>query len=130
MVHNIFQAHLEEKSHPYTARNTETSPSFAEVQKQLKLMDQYYVKLAERLSEDELNEVVNFTFVGGGEGAMSRLEILLHLVNHATYHRGFVSDMLYQVPHQTEANDLSVFLRDAWHDIQAKSGAASAKESF
>lgn len=37
-------------------------------------------------------------FVGGGEGAMSRMEILHHIVNHTTYHRGFVSDMLYQIP--------------------------------
>lgn len=120
VVQKIFQAHLEGKTHPYTARNTETSPPFADVMTQLNAMDQYYVELAEELSEKALGEVINFTFVGGGEGVMTRLEILLHLVNHATYHRGFISDMLFQIPHKAAANDLPVFLRDAWPNIQAK----------
>jgi uncharacterized damage-inducible protein DinB len=119
VVHKIFQAHLEGKSHPYTARNTKTSPPIAEVRKQLETMDQYYVALAGELSQTELNELIKFTFVGGADGAMTRLEILLHLVNHSTYHRGFISDMLYQVPHKGDNNDLPVFLRDTWPGVQA-----------
>ena len=120
VVHNIFQAHLEGKSHSYTARNTETSPPIAEVREQLEKLDQYYVALANQLSQAELDELINFTFVGGGDGVMTRSEILLHLVNHSTYHRGFISDMLYQVPHKGDSNDLPVFLRDAWPSIQAR----------
>lgn len=119
VVHKIFQAHLENKTHPYTARNTESSPPITEVRQQLEDMDQYYVALANRLSQGELDDVIEFTFVGGGDGAMTRAEVLLHLVNHATYHRGFISDMLYQVPHKGDSNDLSVFLRDAWPGIHA-----------
>ena len=118
IVHNIFKAHLEGKSHPYTSRNTKASPPFAVVREQLEKRDQYYVALATRLNQAELDEVINFTFVGGGEGQMSRSEILLHLVNHSTYHRGFISDMLYQVPHKGKSNDLPVFLRDVWPGIQ------------
>jgi uncharacterized damage-inducible protein DinB len=36
--------------------------------------------------------------VGGGDGAMTRGQILLHLVNHTSYHRGFVADLFYQLP--------------------------------
>jgi len=119
VVHRIFQAHLEGRSHSYTARNTETSPPFSEVRAQLEILDQYYVTLARQLSQVELDEGVKFTFVGGGDGSMTRSEILLHLVNHSTYHRGFISDMLYQVPHKGDNNDLPVFLRDEWPGIQA-----------
>jgi uncharacterized damage-inducible protein DinB len=59
-----------------------------------------------------LNETVRFTFVGGGEGAMTRGEILLHIVNHTTYHHGFVADLFYQIPAQPPTTDLPVFLRD------------------
>ncbi len=128
VVHNIFQAHLEGKSHHYTARNTETSPPISDVREQLEKMDQYYVALASQLNQAELDEVINFTFVGGGDGAMTRTEILLHLVNHSTYHRGFISDMLYQVPHKGNKNDLTVFLRDAWPGIQAGNGESPLKE--
>ena len=114
VIADIFRCHLDGTQHGYTARNTETSPPFEEVRERIEAMDRYYVQLADRLSTEELNETIRFTFVGGGDGAMTRLEILLHLVNHATYHRGFVSDMLSQVPFVGDANHLTVFLRDAW----------------
>ena len=131
VVADIFRSHLEGRPHGYTARNTDTAPPFEELRAKLEAMDRHYVALAARLSQEELDEVVRFTFVGGGKGAMTRLEILLHLVNHATYHRGFISDMLYQlpVPAPRESNDLSVFLRDAWPKIQAKLDGESAGES-
>jgi uncharacterized damage-inducible protein DinB len=43
---------------------------------------------------------------------MTRAEMIMHVVNHATYHRGIVSEMLYQVPVAAPATDLPVFLRD------------------
>ncbi|MEE8549559.1 MAG: DinB family protein, partial [Alphaproteobacteria bacterium] len=77
------------------------------------------IDLSDRLSVDELNEVIEFEFVGGGQGAMSREQIILHLVNHGTYHRGFVSDMMYQIPAKPTANDLPVFLRDVWNKVKS-----------
>jgi uncharacterized damage-inducible protein DinB len=56
---------------------------------------------------------VHFTFVDGGEGAMTRGDMLLHTVNHKTFHRGYVADMMYQVPARPPSMDLPVFLRDA-----------------
>lgn len=64
------------------------------------------------VTDAELNETVRFTFVGGGEGAMTRGEILLHVVNHTTYHRGFVANLFSQIPAQPPTTDLPVFLRD------------------
>ncbi|TQV77686.1 DinB family protein [Denitrobaculum tricleocarpae] len=115
VVDDIFRAHLEGRSHGYKARNTETSPPLETLWSNVQAMDRWYIDLADRLSDAELAEVITFEFVGGGAGAMSRMEILHHLVNHATYHRGFVSDMLYQVPLRPTANDLPVFLRDVWN---------------
>jgi uncharacterized damage-inducible protein DinB len=118
VIEDIFRAHLEGRKHDYTARTTKNAPPFAEVRKRLGAMDLYYVDLAERLPAEELAETVHFEFVGGGAGAMTRQEILLHLANHATYHRGFVSDMLFQIPFSADANDLTVFLRDAWPTLK------------
>lgn len=48
-------------------------------------------------------------------------EMILHVVNHGTYHRGFVGDMMYQAGVTPSATDLPVFLRDvaqdAWHGL-------------
>ena len=54
---------------------------------------------------------------------MTRQDILLHLVNHATYHRGFVSTLLYPLLNplglEMAGTDLTVFLRDAWPRAEA-----------
>jgi uncharacterized damage-inducible protein DinB len=38
-------------------------------------------------------------------------------VNHKTYHRGQVADMMYQVPARPPVTDLPVFLRDVPLDL-------------
>lgn len=75
-------------------------------------LDEWYSSYADKLSQDRHDEVVAFTFVGGGPGALSRGDILLHVVNHKTYHRGFVADMICQIPARPPTTDLPVFLRD------------------
>lgn len=112
VVEDIFRHHLEGRRHGYTARNTEVPPPLPELWERVRAMDGWYVAFAESLDEAALDGMVRFEFVGGGEGAMTRAEILLHLVNHGTYHRGFVGDMLYQAGVTPPATDLPVYLRD------------------
>jgi len=117
VVAEIFKAHLEGHTHPYTGRFRDKSIPFEEVAQRLRQMNKYYVGFARKWSETDLSTIVSFEFVGGGKGAMSRQDILLHLANHATYHRGFVSTLLFPFKTKIAASDLSVFLRDIWPDI-------------
>ena len=112
VVDDIFKAHLSGTKHSYTARNTETHPPPDELWQHQQAMDDWYVAYAEGLTAEQLSETVEFTFVGGGEGAMSRADILMHIVNHGNYHRGFVGDMFYQAGVTPPATDYPVFLRD------------------
>jgi uncharacterized damage-inducible protein DinB len=113
VIDRIFQAHLEGRSHGYSARNTESHPPLAELRLAQESLDQWYVATYDAMDDSQLNEKVSFTFVGGGDGVMTRGEILQHLVNHTSYHRGFVAQMLYDVPVRPPTTDLTVFLRDA-----------------
>jgi uncharacterized damage-inducible protein DinB len=54
--------------------------------------------------------VVRFPFLDGGEGEMSRAAILLHIANHATYHRGHIGAMLNAGGVRLPASDLPVYL--------------------
>lgn len=108
----IFQAHLEGREHAFTARNTPGHPPLDELWRSQQALDAWYVAWSDRITDSELDQEVTFTFVGGGQGTMTRAEILLHLVNHTTYHRGFVADMFYQIPARPPTTDLTVFLRD------------------
>ena len=113
VIDRIFQAHLEARGHGYTARNTPEHPPLAELWRAQQDLDRWYVAAYDGMDDTRLNQTVSFTFVGGGEGAMTRGEILQHLVNHTSYHRGFVAQMIYDVPARPPTTDLTVFLRDA-----------------
>ena len=108
----IWQAHLEGRAHGYAARNTADYPPLAELWEKQQAIDQWYVAWGDGLTDAALDEIVNFTLIGGTAGAMTRNEILLHVVNHTSYHRGFVCDMFFEVPARPPTMDLPVFLRE------------------
>jgi len=112
VIDRVFQAHLEGRAHGYTARNTETHPPLPELRQAQQALDRWFIDWSDAQSLATLQEGVRFAFIGGGEGSMTRGEMLLHVVNHTTYHRGFVADFFYQVPARPPATDLTVFLRD------------------
>jgi uncharacterized damage-inducible protein DinB len=114
VVDDIFRHHLEGRPHPYHFRNTDDVPTLSALRSRVKDLNDWYAKSMASWSDDQLNEVIQFEFVGGGAGAMTRAEIILHIVNHGTYHRGFIGDMLRQIPFVWGANDLTIFLRDVW----------------
>ena len=107
----VWQSHLLGKPHGLTTRNPADHPPISELAVSQRRMDIWYIDYADSLSPDRLGEVVEFEFIGGGIGAMSREDILLHVVNHTTYHRGHVADMLYHLNVVPPTTDLPVFLR-------------------
>ena len=113
VIDRIFQAHLEGREHGYTARNTTDAPPLEELRQGQREIDDWYIAWRDSITDAALDERVRFTFVGGGPGEMTRAEILLHIVNHTTYHRGFAADLFYQIPARPPTTDLPVFLRDA-----------------
>jgi uncharacterized damage-inducible protein DinB len=109
----VWQAHLEGRAHGFTTRTPDVGISFPELREAQFALDSWYVRYAEEIPDRSGEEIVDFTFIGGGEGAMSRGDILLHVVNHTTYHRGHVAAMMYQIPAHPPTTDLPVFLRNA-----------------
>jgi uncharacterized damage-inducible protein DinB len=113
VIDQIFKGHLTGTDHGHGKRNTPAHPPLAELAAAQAAMNEWYVAYADGLTEPAMAERIRFAFVDGGEGEMSRADMVLHVVNHATYHRGFVAEMMYQVPAVPPATDLPVFLRDA-----------------
>jgi uncharacterized damage-inducible protein DinB len=109
----VWQAHLEGRAHGFTTRTPDVQVSFADLRIAQATLDSWYIRYAEEMSDRAGEEIVNFTFIGGGEGSMTRGDILLHVVNHTTYHRGQIAAMIYQIPAQPPTTDLPVFLRNA-----------------
>lgn len=61
------------------------------------------------LREDDLRTVVHFTFLSGTAGAQALGDLMMHVVNHSTYHRGQVATMLRQCGVVPPSTDLYVF---------------------
>lgn len=112
VIDTVFQAHLQGRKHGYTARNTPCHPPLDELRGAVQKLDAWYVEFADALTPGELERTIHFEFIGGGRGTMTCQEMVLHVVNHGTYHRGFVGDMMYQAGVTPDATDLPVFLRD------------------
>lgn len=112
VIDRIFQAHLQGREHGYTARNTPEAPPLEQLRQAHRELDDWYVGWSDSITQAELEEKVPFEFVGGGKGAMTRGEILQHLVTHTCYHRGYAAQLFMEVPARAPTTDLTVFLRD------------------
>lgn len=108
----VWQAHLQGVGHHFTTRNPPLTSTFSALRADQENIDAWYVTCAQNLTPEAADEVLNFTFIGGGTGALSRADVLLHVVNHASYHRGQVVAALYQLLPLFPATDLPVFLRE------------------
>ncbi|MDP1672155.1 MAG: DinB family protein [Burkholderiales bacterium] len=103
----------EGREHGYSARNTNSCPPLEELRAQQQAIDAWYVGWADGLDDADFARTVGFTLIGGNRGSMTCGEILIHVVTHASYHRGYVADMIYDTPgHRPPTMDLPVYMRE------------------
>jgi|SRR5215472_10642254 len=110
VVDLIWQANLEGRAHRFTARDVVPYPELEALTAAQRRVNQWLLAWGEAQTVASLGEAVSFRQISGEHGTMSRGEILLHIVNHATYHRGWVSDLFFQVPAKPPTTDWNVFL--------------------
>ena len=108
----VWKSHLLGVPHGLATRTPETTPPLSELHDAQRDIDAWYIDYAAAMTPAACNDVVHFTFIGGGDGALRREDILLHVVNHTTYYRGHITAMLNQMGVHPQATDLPVFLRD------------------
>lgn len=108
----VWRCHLAGEAHGLTTRNPEAHPELEALIDRQRAIDAWYVAYADTLDVASASAWVEFEFIGGGLGRMTRREIVLHAVNHTTYHRGHVAAMLYDLGLDPPTTDLPVFLRE------------------
>lgn len=108
---HVWRCHLTGVSHGLSTRNPPDCPPFAQLRAAQEEMDRWYLGYVDALEPSRMAEVVEFAFIDGDRGTMTREEILLHVANHRTYHRGHVAALMYQVPVFPPTTDLPVFVR-------------------
>lgn len=111
VVDLIWQSHLLGTDHGIPALNTVVHPDLAVLRAAQEKMDAWFVEWSDRATAESLAQTVRFTLIGGNPGEMTAGAVALHIVNHTSYHRGFVADLFYQVPARPPLTDLPVYLR-------------------
>jgi len=113
VVDRIFQSHLQDVSHNYNSVNTTDQPNLLELSEQTKIVDQWYVDYADSVTEAELSKRIDFKYTNGEDGSMLRSEMIFHVVNHGTYHRGQVGVLMLQNSIAPERDLLTHYIRDS-----------------
>jgi uncharacterized damage-inducible protein DinB len=111
LVDRIWQANLLGLAHGMSSRALQAPMSLSELANSQQSLDAWMIDYAANLDEFALTHKVAFTYVSGEKASMLRSEMILHTVNHKTYHRGYVADMLYEIGGKPPSMDLNVFLK-------------------
>jgi uncharacterized damage-inducible protein DinB len=111
VIDKVWMAHMQGKSHPYNSLQTilhENLDDLWAAKKEMNLEIRNYVA---SLSDDELEEFVEYELIGGNQGRLPRYLIITHLAIHGAFHRGFIGDMFGQVPFMPAGQDIPVWER-------------------
>jgi uncharacterized damage-inducible protein DinB len=76
-------------------------------------INQWYLAWAKSQTPELLGERLSFNFVSGKAAEMTRGGMFLHIINHKTYHRGWVAEMFFDSGINPPETDLCVFLTEA-----------------
>ncbi len=110
LIDRVWQGHLERRDHGFKARNLLLHADLAELWAAQQATHRWYHDYAAALPDAAFDEVVPFKFISGVPGVMTRGDMLTHVVNHGTYHRGWVADLFFQVPAKNPSTDLPDFV--------------------
>ena len=94
VVDRIFRAHLLGENHSYTATNTTETPELGELHFAVAETDLWFEGYVGKVDDGALAESLSFQFTDGDFGAMTREEMLFHVLTHGAYHRGNVGQVL------------------------------------
>lgn len=110
IVEENFKARLLNQSDPHTTSNTLPLPGLHELQKRIRSSNAWYQTYVQETTAEKFSEWVNFRFVDAQRGSMTPLEILFHIINHGTYHRGAIGHALNKSGHARPADSYSLYI--------------------
>jgi len=91
----------------------EEFPSLAELEVRWNTVEREQQEFIERLTDDGLRERVSYENLQGQRWTYTRAQMMQHVVNHSSYHRGQVAVLLRQLGKTPSATDFLLFLDEA-----------------
>jgi uncharacterized damage-inducible protein DinB len=87
------------------------SYGFAEIEQEWDALESARNAFLDRLNDTELDRVVSYVNFRGESCVNPLWQLLRHMVNHSTYHRGQITTMLRQLGHDAATTDLVLYYR-------------------
>ncbi|ETS83169.1 hypothetical protein PFICI_05045 [Pestalotiopsis fici W106-1] len=106
----IWRAHILGEEHGFSTRRDLLHSSFSDLVHAQSQMNQWLVDWAKDQTPESFSKPTKFNFVSGKAAEMTVGSMLLHIINHKTYHRGWVSQMFFDHDVNPPETDLCVFL--------------------
>ena len=110
IVEELFRARLQAAPEPHSSTNTEQVPELAELDRRLVASNEWLRSYVVALTPQALGETIRFTFADGKRGSLRREEVVFHLINHGTYHRGAIGHALDLAHAPRPADTFTVFI--------------------
>ena len=112
-VQELFRARALGQAEPHDSTNADPVPALGELDQRLTASNEWLQSWLAGLEPPALAQPVRFRFTDGQRGCLSREELVFHLVNHATYHRGAIGHALDRCGAARPADTYTVFIHAA-----------------
>jgi uncharacterized damage-inducible protein DinB len=109
-VEELFRARLLGEPAPHASTNTALLPDLEELDSRISASNLWFIGYVAQLERSQLDQSLHFQFVDGKPGRMTRQEILFHIVNHGTYHRGAIGHALDLANAVRPADTYTIFI--------------------
>jgi len=113
VVDLIFRNRLRGQRSDFAAPRSDELPDLRRLTELTKEVDQWYVEHVGRLSDEEFNRELAFSFTSGKSARMTVGEIIEHVSLHGTYHRGMAGVILQKNGIDPNDDRLTDFLEAA-----------------
>jgi uncharacterized damage-inducible protein DinB len=123
VVDRIFAAHLRHKAHPYASSNLSEMPVLEDLSADIRKSDREYIDYVSALDPGDMAERIDFAFTDGAPGRMSREEMLMHVINHGTGHRGQVSAVMLLNAVSPAKDGFTTYLHEAEASTRRRTAA-------
>jgi uncharacterized damage-inducible protein DinB len=102
------------KGEPITSfRKPEDVPTFEALQNHWKMVEMEVLGFCHMLkTEDDIHRMIIYKDLKGNEYRQPLFQLMQHLINHSTFHRGQIVTMLRQLGVQPVATDMIVYFRE------------------
>lgn len=111
VIDKVWLAHMKGEKHPFEKLQTILHEDLDELFAAKRDMDREIRDYVAALSDDALEQIVDYELMGGNTGSLPRYMIITHLAIHGAFHRGFIGDMFGQVPLMPAGQDIPVWER-------------------